>query len=328
VLATGTVSGIPHFPQLPGAETFRGELLHSSAFTSGIPHRGKRAVVFGTGNSGHDIAQDLHANGAEVTIVQRRPTCVVSLVPSGTLVYALYSEGPPEDIDLITASIPYPVLKESYQWLTRKTCEIDGELLDGLHAAGFDTDFEPDGTGFHMRYLRYGGRYYINVGCSDLIAERKIGLVQARDIDTLAPDGIRLNDGSLIPADLIVLATGYKDQQEGIRRLLGDEVADRIGSIWGFDENHFMRNMWRRTPQRGLWIMGGALNECRLYSRFLALQLKADLEGMLPAERPSRDLRDVIDPLARRRVPIPFDDLAVTRALADPRLSGRTRDVT
>ena len=101
-------------------------LLHSSTFGSGISYEGKRAIVFGTGNSGHDVAQDLHANGAaEVTMIQRSPTCVVSLVPSGTMVYALYSEGPPnDDIDLITAAIPYPVLRETYQWLTKRTCAL------------------------------------------------------------------------------------------------------------------------------------------------------------------------------------------------------------
>jgi hypothetical protein len=233
------------------------------------------------------VAQDLHSNGAaEVTIIQRRPTCVVSLVPSGTMVFALYSEGPVDDIDLITASIPYPVLKNTYQWLTRKTCELDKQLLDGLRAAGFETDFEPDGTGFHMRYLRTGGGYYINVGCSDLIAEGKIGLVHARDIIGFTPTGLQLGDGKVIDCDLVVLATGYENQQEAVRRLLGDEVADRIGPIWGFDDHGFMRSMWRRTSQAGFWIMGGALNECRLYSRFLAVQIKADLEGLLPPRMP------------------------------------------
>jgi cation diffusion facilitator CzcD-associated flavoprotein CzcO len=286
VIATGSVSGLPRVPEMPGLDTFAGEVMHSSGFSSGSPYKGKRAVVVGTGNSGHDVAQDLHGNGADVTIVQRSPTCVISLVPSGTLVYGLYSEGPPiEDVDLITASIPYPILKSSYQWLTKRTCELDRELLDGLHAVGFETDFEPDQTGFHMRYLRTGGGYYINVGCSDLIARREIGLVQARDIDRFTPDGLRLVDGTVIPCDLVVLATGYENQQEGVRRLLGDDVADKVGRIWGFDDHHFMRNMWRRTRQEGLWLMGGAMNESRLYSRFLAVQIRADLEGMLPPLR-------------------------------------------
>ena len=95
VLATGGASDVPRIPELPGLGEFAGPVIHSSRFSSGLEYAGKRALVIGTGNSGHDVAQELYSNGAErVTIVQRSPTCVVSLVPSGTLVYSVYSEGP------------------------------------------------------------------------------------------------------------------------------------------------------------------------------------------------------------------------------------------
>lgn len=287
IMATGIASGLPNVPDIAGIEQFSGEVLHSSQFDDGLQYAGKRAIVFGTGNSGHDVAQDLYSNGAEhVTIVQRSPTCVVSLVPSGTLVYSLYSEGPPnEDIDLITTAIPFPVLKDSYQWLTKTTCELDKDLLDRLRAVGFELDFGEDDTGFHMKYLRRGGGYYINVGCSDLIADGKIGLVQARNIDSFTDEGLRLDDGQMIPADLVVLATGYKNQQEGVAQFFGADVAEKLGPIWGFDDQYFMRNMWKRTPQEGLWIMGGSLIECRQYSRYLALAIKASLEGILTPHR-------------------------------------------
>lgn len=284
VMASGSASGVPNYPDIEGLGDFKGEVIHSSQFADGLKYAGKKAIVIGTGNSGHDVAQDLYSNGADdVTIVQRSPTCVVSLVPSGTLVYSLYSEGPSnEDIDLITTSIPYPVLQDSYQWLTKKTCDLDKELLDRLHAVGFETDFGEDSTGFHMKYLRRGGGYYINVGCSDLIADRKIRLVQARNIGKFTRDGLLLDDGTLIESDLVVLATGYRNQQEEVRRLLGDEIADKVGRIWGFDDDYFMKNMWRPTAQEGLWIMGGSLIECRQYSRYLALFIKLKLAGISP----------------------------------------------
>jgi Pyridine nucleotide-disulphide oxidoreductase len=282
VLATGGVSDVPRVPELPGLDEFAGTVIHSSRFGSGLEYAGKRALVIGTGNSGHDVAQDLYSNGAErVSIVQHSPTCVVSLVPSGTLVYSVYSEGPPvDDVDLITAAIPYPVLRETYQWLTKRTTEMDKDLLDRLNAVGFETTPGPDGTGFHMMYLRKGGGYYINVGCSDLIADRKIDLLQVRDIERFTPTGVSLRNGLHVDFDLVVLATGYENQQEGIRRLFGDEVADRVGPIWGFDENYVMRNMWQRTGQDGFWVMGGSLIDCRLYSRFLALQIRAELANL------------------------------------------------
>ena len=286
VLATGSVSGAPRLPALPGIDDFEGEVLHSSEFTTGTAYAGRRALVVGTGNSGHDVAQELYCNGAgAVTVMQRSPTCVVSLVPSGTLVYSLYAEDRPiEDSDLITASIPFPVLQDVYQHLNRRIEILDAKLLAKLGAVGFETDAGPDRTGFHMKYLRSGGGYYINVGCSDLIADREIGLVHARDLDRFTAEGPQFHDGSALDVDVVVLATGYENQQELIRRLVGDEVADRIGSIWGFDDHGFMRNMWTRTAQPGFWLMGGALMECRLHSRFLALEIKADIEGLLPAQ--------------------------------------------
>jgi cation diffusion facilitator CzcD-associated flavoprotein CzcO len=282
VMATGGHSGVPNQVALPGRGNFAGEVLHSSEFVDGRTYAGRRAVIFGAGNSAHDIAQDLYTSGASaVTMIQRSPTSVVSLVPSGTLVYAIYSEGvPPEDVDLITAAIPYEVLRDTYTWLTARTCELDQSLIEGLNAAGFRTDYEPDGTGFHMRYLRRGGGYYINVGCSDLIMDGRIDIKDNDDIDTLVAEGVRVADGGVIEADLIVMATGYKNQQEGVRQLLGDAVADKVGPIWGFDENGTMANMWQKTPQEGLWIMGGALMEARFHSRFLAVQITAELRGI------------------------------------------------
>jgi cation diffusion facilitator CzcD-associated flavoprotein CzcO len=289
VLATGGVSGIPSIPPLAGLDEFAGIVVHSSEFGSGADHRGRRAIVVGTGNSGHDIAQDLHEQGAAaVTMVQRSPTCVVSLTPGARLLYALYSEGlPVEELDLVSLAVPYPLLVEANQRLTAKIRALDDELLGKLTRAGFETDFEDDDTGFYMRYLRKGGGYYIDIGCSGLIGDGKVGLVQARSLDRFDANGVVLRDGSRIDADLVVLATGYENQQEGIRRLLGDEIAERVGPVWGFDENHTMRNVWQGTAQPGLWIMAGDLVLCRIHSRYLALQITAELAGV-DLERPAR----------------------------------------
>ncbi|HEY1971780.1 MAG TPA: monooxygenase, partial [Pseudonocardia sp.] len=109
-----------------------------------------------------------------------------------------------------------------------------------------------------------------------------INLVHHRDVDRFVVEGLRMTNGEIIPLDLVVLATGYQNQQEGIRRLFGDQVADRVGPIWGFDSNFEMRGLWKQTPQPGLWVVGGNLLDCRLKSRWTALQLKAAVEGILP----------------------------------------------
>lgn len=281
VWASGGTSGVPNMPTVPGLDDFSGAVIHSSRFVGGSEYAGKKALVIGTGTSGHDVAQDLHSHGAQVTMMQRSPTCVVSLVPGGTMVYAVYSEGPPaDDVDLVTAAIPFPVLQNSYQWLTKKTTELDHALLEGLQARGFKLDAGPDNTGFHMLYLRRGGGYYINVGCSELIAAGDIALVQHDDFDSFTGDGLTMRDGSTHDFDVVVMATGYRDQQHGIRDAFGSEVAERVGPVWGFDDNYIMRNMWQRTGQESFWLAGGSLLDCRLYSRFLSLLIKADLAGV------------------------------------------------
>ena len=286
VMATGVSGGPPRWPKLPGLAEFGGRVIHSSQFKSGLEFAGKRAIVIGTGNSGHDVAQDLFVSGAEsVSMLQRGATCVVSLDPGARISYAIFGEGRPvADVDLMTAAIPYPILIDTYRWVTRRTRELDRDLLDKLHAVGFRTHDGVDETGFQLFYLRGVGGYYINVGCSELIIEKKIGLLQQSDSDRFVADGLRMKDGTTVKAEIVVLATGFEGMQENVRNVLGDAVADRIGPVWGFDKDYVMRNMWRRTAQEGLWLMGGAIIEARLYSRFLALEIKASLERLLPAQ--------------------------------------------
>jgi cation diffusion facilitator CzcD-associated flavoprotein CzcO len=281
VLATG-VSGIPSLPEIPGLNNFAGTVIHSSRYTDGEEWKGKKAIVIGTGNSGHDIAQDLHSSGAAVTMVQRSSTLVVSIEPSAQLVYAPYNEGTLDDNDLIATSMPLAVARKSHAMVTEHSKKLDQELLDGLARAGFKLDFGEDNTGWQFKYLTRGGGYYFNVGCSELIVTGEIGLRQFSDIETFGAKGALMKSGETIAADLIVLATGYKRMEELVRKLFGEEVVDRVGTIWGFGEEQELRNMYARTRQPGLWFIAGGLAQCRINSKYLALQIKAIEEGLLP----------------------------------------------
>ena len=287
VMATG-VSGIANVPDIPTLANFKGTLVHSSRYEDGENWTGKRAVVIGTGNSGHDIAQDLHSSGAEVTLVQRSPTLVTNIEPSAQLAYATYNEGTLEDNDLIATSMPTPLAKKTHVMLTEQSKELDKELLDGLSRVGFKLDFGEAGTGWQFKYLTRGGGYYFNVGCANLIVEGAIKLKQFSDIEGFAAEGARMKDGTTIPADLIVLSTGYKPQEYLVRKLFGDGVADRVGPVWGFGEGFELRNMYARTKQPGLWFIAGSLAQCRINSKYLALQIRALEEGILRREVDTR----------------------------------------
>jgi putative flavoprotein involved in K+ transport len=261
---------------------FAGKVMHSSQYDDGENWKGKRAIVIGTGNSGHDIAQDLHSSGANVTLFQRSSTLIVSIEPSAQLVYAPYNEGTLEDNDLIAVSMPLKVARKSHALTCDKSKALDTELLDGLRKVGFKLDFGDDNTGWQFKYLTRGGGYYFNVGCSDLLIKREIALKQFADIETFTAEGARMKSGEIVAADLIVLATGYRPQEELVQKLFGEAVTRRVGTIWGFGDTEELRAMYVRTGQPGLWFIAGGLAQCRIGSKQLALQIKAIEEGLLP----------------------------------------------
>jgi cation diffusion facilitator CzcD-associated flavoprotein CzcO len=283
VLATG-MSGEPSIPQIAGSEDFKGTLVHSSQHSGAPSFAGKKALVVGCCNSGHDIAQEFYEHGCDVTMLQRSSTYVMSSENGISVLFAgLYEEGgpPTEDADLIFASIPYPQLAVMHKDATKQIADLDRELLDGLEGQGFKIDYGADDSGLFMKYLRRGGGYYINVGCAELIAAGKVGVKQGVEIERLTQDGVVFSDGSTMSADVVVLATGFQNMRETARRLLGDAVADRCSPVWGLDSEGELQTMWRRSGHEGLWFMGGNLHQCRHYSKFLALQIKAVEEGLI-----------------------------------------------
>jgi len=294
VLATG-MSGKPNIPSFPGMERFKGEQHHSSQHPGPDAYRGKRAVIVGSNNSAHDIAAALWENDADVTMVQRSSTHIVR---SDTLMEiglgALYSEEAvrngvtTEKADLIFASIPYAILADFQIPLYEQMKERDAAFYAGLEKAGFVLDWGDDGSGLFMKYLRRGSGYYIDVGASQLIIDGEVKLAHGQ-VKEIVEDGLILEDGTKLEADLIVYATGYGSMNGWAADLIGRDVADKVGKCWGLGSDTTkdpgpwvgeQRNMWKPTKQEGLWFHGGNLHQSRHYSQFLALQLKARMEGI------------------------------------------------
>ena len=295
VLATG-MSGIPNLPSFPGQETFKGAQCHSSQHKGGEDWSGKKAVVIGSNNSAHDICADLWENGADVTMVQRTSTHVAR---SDTLMELalgdLYSERAvangitTDKADLIFASVPYRILHTFQIPVYAKMAEHDAEFYDRLRRAGFMLDFGEDDSGLFMKYLRRGSGYYIDVGASELIADGKVKLKSGVAVKEIKEHSVVLSDGSELPADLIVYATGYGSMNGWAARIISQEVADKVGKCWGLGSatskdpgpwEGELRNMWKPTRQEALWFHGGNLHQSRHYSQFLSLQLKARMEGI------------------------------------------------
>jgi putative flavoprotein involved in K+ transport len=294
VLATG-MSGKPNVPTLPGQELFRGDQHHSSAHPGTDRYVGKRAVVMGSNNSAHDICKALYENGVDVTMVQRSSTHIVksdSLMDLG--LGDLYSERAlaagmtTEKADLTFASLPYRIMADFQKPIYDAIRERDRDFYARLQSAGFELDWGDDGSGLFMKYLRRGSGYYIDVGASDLIADGSIKLRKG-PVQRLTEDSVALEDGTELPADLVVYATGFGSMNGWAADLIGQDVADKVGKVWGLGSGTTkdpgpwegeQRNMWKPTQQENLWFHGGNLHQSRHYSLYLALQLKARYEGI------------------------------------------------
>ena len=285
VLANGVI-GAPSVPDIPGLKDFKGDVMHVAQFSNGANWRGKKALVLGTGNSGHDVAQDLHGNGADTTIVQRGSTTVVSVDPSAKLVHAPFMDGTPiDDVDLIATTNTLPMIRQNMQNLSKRMVELDKDLIAGLIARGFKWDMGEDNAGHQMKIRKRFGGYYLNCGCSELIISGEVGLMQYDTIEKFVAEGALLKDGTVKPADLLVLATGYLPQQTVVAKLFGDAMAKRIGPVWGIGPDGEMNNMWKRTAQEGMWFVGAGFANCRQYSKVTALQIKAIEAGLLSKKR-------------------------------------------
>jgi hypothetical protein len=283
VVCTG-VSGAPRSPQLPGLDRFCAPVIHSTAYTVGEPFAGQRVLVVGSGVSAHDICQDLDRHGAaEITMMQRSSTMVISVEPGCQEIFSLYTKGdrPTEESDLLNTSITYVIQKKWLPSHYRHIAEMDKEILDGLHAAGFETNQGFEGLGYSDLYKRRGGGYYMDIGGSNLIIEGRIKLIHFRDLETFSEYGITMADGTTRHFDAVILATGYMSIGDNVARDFGQEIAERVGPVWGLDEEGELRNICRRTGQDGLWFMCGSFPDARIYSHYLALQIKADQEGVV-----------------------------------------------
>ncbi len=297
------MSGKANVPTFPGQEKFRGDQQHSSQHPGPDAYRGKKAVVIGSNNSAHDICAALWENDVDVTMVQRSSTHIVksdSLMEIG--LGDLYSERAlaagttTAKADMIFASLPYRILHEFQIPVYDAIKEQDKDFYDRLEKAGFWLDWGPDGSGLFMKYLRRGSGYYIDVGASELVADGKVKLAHG-NVRELTEDSVILEDGTELPADLVVYATGYGSMNGWAADLISQEVADKVGKCWGLGSDTpkdpgpwegEQRNMWKPTQQENLWFHGGNLHQSRHYSLFLALQLKARAEGSTPRSTGSR----------------------------------------
>jgi len=294
VFATGQASRAI-VPKLPGQDVFKGEQQHSSTHPGPDAYVGKKTVVIGSNTSAHDITGALAELGADVTMVQRSPTLVVKIdTLFDCATGLLYSEEAMakgidvEKADYISATMPYALMGESQKPLYARMKERDADFYEALQGAGFVIDWGDDDSGLFMKYMRRGSGYYIDIGGSQMIIDGKIKHKYGQVV-RLSETGVVLEDGTELPADLVVYATGFGSMNGWVADLVDQATADKVGRVWGLGSGTTNdpgpwegepRNMWKPTQQEALWFHGGNLHQSRHNSLFLALQLKARMEGI------------------------------------------------
>jgi cation diffusion facilitator CzcD-associated flavoprotein CzcO len=285
VAALGYTGTEPRIPSLPGLADFGGEVTHSSRFAAGEAYRGKTVMVIGTATSGHDIALDLAENGATVYMGQRGPACVVPIREAERFnVDYLDPRLTVEEVDQRrNSAFIYPLMLKKAQAETERTEREYAEMFDGLRKAGMTLTIGEEKAGWIYKLHKTFSGYYLDVGASQAIIDGRIKIIQLADVDTLVARGIRLQDGTLVELDVIVLATGYQNNRLTIERMFGPEVADRVGLVGGIGEDGEHRNLARPTGQPHLWMLFGGIMDARKMSGVLALQIIAQLEGVAPA---------------------------------------------
>ncbi|KAI0638063.1 FAD/NAD-P-binding domain-containing protein [Trametes polyzona] len=282
VLATGTL-GTPYIPDVPDREAFPGRVLHSEGFNGAAEYAGKRVVVIGAGNSSIDICQDLVLEGAkEVTMIQRSPTCVSARDMIKAWSKSRWpDEWPMEDADFITAAFPFGLQKQwaiasaDARWAAEK------ELHDKLRKGGVQLNMGPNGEGLGILVLEKLGGYWQDKGAADLIADGSIKVKSGVAPERFTKTGLVFTDGSSLDADAVIFATGYIHIRETNRALLGDEVIDKVGGVYGLDEEGEQRASYRPSGHPGLWFATGDFFMSRFFSKTLGLQIKARQLGLV-----------------------------------------------
>lgn len=267
----------------PGQDEFEGTVLHSTEFKSAKHHLGKKVVVVGACTSAHDIASDCADHGVDVTMVQRSSTYVMSIEKGimASLPAEEWETVPLEESDHARLSLPFHFQKGFAQRRAQHIQSLDRDLLAGLARTGYRLNSGIDGTGVLYLLLQRGGGYYFDAGACQKIIDGKIAVRAGAEVARLTRTGVALSDGSALPADVVVVATGLADAREPIRRLVGDAAAKRIPPVWGLNAEGELRGPWRELDGLpGMWLMMGNFAWGRFFSKMVALQIKAKQEGV------------------------------------------------
>ena len=116
------------------------------------------------------------------------------------------------------------------------------------------------------------GRFSLDNGCSQLIIDGKIGIKSDSQISHFTKNSIVFENGSELPADVVICATGYGDCKALVKELIGPELAKDLSPVWGLNKEGEVNGVWRWSGVPRLYFMVGNFMLSRYHSKHLALR--------------------------------------------------------
>lgn len=186
--------------------------------------------------------------------------------------YTAKNAPPLDEADRIAQSLPTAVGEAFARRNTAKLAEQDAELLAGLAAKGLRTwPGQRDAGTYVLGYSR-GGGFYFDAGACQAVLDDKIK-VESGFIDHFTADSVVLNGDRAQKYDVVVMATGFTNVKDNVRRILGDKIGDQLSQIWGVDGEGELYSAWRDCGVPRLWLQVGTLMQARYYAKCVLLAL-------------------------------------------------------
>ena len=219
-----------HVVDFPGQADFAGDVVHPQHWPEGMPLAGRRVVVVGSGATAVTLVPALVAQGAgNATMLQRSPSYVVAL-PERDVVAAVLHTLLPAGVahrlargkNVVLSTAGYQVLRR-FPRAGRRL--LRRQALDRLpEGYAVDTHFSP-------RYDPWDQRLCVapDGDLFDVLSDGRAQVV-TDTIERFERDGVRLRSGALLPADLVVTATGLQIEVGGGAEVVLDGVPLDVSS--------------------------------------------------------------------------------------------------
>ena len=210
-------------PEFPGIERFGGTVIHPQHWPEDAHYAGKRVIVIGSGATAVTLVPALAKDAAHVTMLQRSPTYIVSMPGEDPLARRLRQVVPHRAVYSVVRWKNVLLQLWSYRLSRKRPALMKRLIRRGLVNAlpqGFDVD-----THFTPRYDPWDQRLCL-VPDGDLfeaLADGSAEIVTDR-VRSFTEDGIELESGRLLEADVVVTATGLNLLFLGGMRLSVDGV--------------------------------------------------------------------------------------------------------